>query len=77
MTPGGSLSFLWGFSLFPYAEINKKKYYLKMAGGYDFGNPEFDRDDYDDDGDIDDKLPMMPDDDTQRIALNQSCHIII
>ena len=25
-------------------------------GGYDFGNPEFDRDDYDDDGDIDDKV---------------------
>ena len=43
--------------------------------GYDFGSPEFDRDDYD--GDIDDKLPMVPDDDTQRIASNQSCHIII
>ena len=45
-------------------------------GGYDFGNPEFDRRDYDDDdGDIDDKLPMVPDDGTQRIALNQSSHI--
>ena len=51
---------------------------IKMAeGGYDFGNPEFDTDDYDDDDDddIDDKLPKVPDDDTQQIAFNQSSHI--
>ena len=44
-------------------------------GGYDFENPEFDRDDFDDDGDIDDKLPMVPVYDTQRITLNQSSRI--
>ena len=43
-------------------------------GGFDFENPTFDRDDYDDD-DIDDRLPMVPDEDTQQIALNQSDHI--
>ena len=45
-----------------------------MAEGFDFENPIFDRDDYDDD-DIDDRLPMVPDEDTQRITLNQSGHI--
>ena len=42
-------------------------------GGYDFENPEFDRGDYDKDtDDLDDKLPMVPDEPTQRMALNQS-----
>ena len=40
-------------------------------GGYDFENPEFDRDYYDDD-DIDDKLPMVPEESTQTIISNQS-----
>ena len=41
--------------------------------GYDFENPEFDRDDYDDDiDDLDDKLPLVPDEPTQRIISNQS-----
>ena len=39
-------------------------------GGYEFENPEFDRDDYDDDDDIDDKLPMVPDEEVQRILTN-------
>ena len=47
-----------------------------MAEGFEFVNPEFnpefDRDDYDD---IDDKLPMVPEDDYQRIILNQSSQI--
>ena len=38
-------------------------------GGYDFENPTFDRADYDDD-DIYDRLPMVQDEDTQRIILN-------
>ena len=49
-------------------------------GGFDFENPEFDRDNYDDDydnDDIDNKLPMVPDEVTQRIALNQSRHLKI
>ena len=42
-------------------------------GGYDFENPDFDRDDYDKDtDDLDDKLPMVPDEPTQRMAFNQS-----
>ena len=42
-------------------------------GGYDFENPEFDRNDYDKDtDDPDDKLPMVLDEPTQRMALNQS-----
>ena len=42
-------------------------------GGYDFENIEFDREDYDKDkDDLDDKLPMVPDEPTQRMALNQS-----
>ena len=41
-------------------------------GGYDFENPTFDRDDYNNDDDINDRLPMVPDEDIQRIALNQS-----
>ena len=45
-----------------------------MAESFDFENLTFDRDDYDDD-DIDDRLPMVPDEDTQRLTLNQSCHI--
>ena len=40
-----------------------------MAEGFDFENPTFD-DDYDDD--IDDRLPMVPDEDDQRIILNPS-----
>ena len=42
-------------------------------GEYDFENPEFDRDHYDDDiDDLDDKLRMVQDEPTQRIAANQS-----
>ena len=37
----------------------------------EFENPAFDRDDYDDD-DIDDRLPMVPDDVDQRIISNQN-----
>ena len=45
-------------------------------GGYDFDNSEFYRDDSDDDGDIDDKLRMVSDDDTQWVAvINQRSHI--
>ena len=40
-----------------------------MDEGYDFENPTFDKDDYDD---IDDRLPMVPDEADQRIILNQS-----
>ena len=39
-------------------------------GGFDFENPTFDKDDYDDD--IDDILPMVPDETDQRIISNQS-----
>ena len=45
-----------------------------MAESFDFENSTFDRDDYDDD-DIDDRLSMVPDEDIQRITLNQSGHI--
>ena len=46
-------------------------------GGYDFENPEFDGEDYyDNNGDINDKLPMVPGDDIQRFTLNQSSHIV-
>ena len=41
-----------------------------MAEGDEFENPTFDEDDYDDD--IDDRLPMVPDETDQRILLNQS-----
>ena len=41
-----------------------------MAEGYEFENPTFDEDDYDDD--IDDRLPMVPNETDQRILLNQS-----
>ena len=41
-----------------------------MAEGDEFENPTFDEDDYDDD--IEDKLPMVPDETDQRILLNQS-----
>ena len=37
-------------------------------GGYEFENPEFDRDDYADD--IDDNLPMVPNEEVQRILTN-------
>ena len=40
-----------------------------MVEGYDFENPTFDEDDYDD---TDDRLPMVPDETDQRIILNQS-----
>ena len=36
-----------------------------MAEGDEFENPTFDEDDYDDD--IDDRLPMVPDETDQRI----------
>ena len=36
-------------------------------GGYEFENPEFDRDDYDDDDGIGDNLQMVPDEEVQRI----------
>ena len=39
-------------------------------GGFDFENPTFDEDDYDED--IDDILPMVPDETDQRIISNQS-----
>ena len=38
-----------------------------MDEGYDFENPTFDEDDYDD---IDDRLPMVSDETDQRIILN-------
>ena len=42
-------------------------------GGYDFENQEFKRDDYDNGIDaLDDKIPMVSDEPTQRIALYQS-----
>ena len=41
-----------------------------MAEGDEFDNPTFDEDDYDDD--IDDRLPMVPNETDQRILLNQS-----
>ena len=41
-----------------------------MAEGDEFENPTFDEDDYDDD--IDDRLPMVPNETDQRILLNQS-----
>ena len=45
-------------------------------GGYDCKNLEFNTDDYDDDiDDLDDKLPMVPDEPTQRIASNLSKHL--
>ena len=40
-----------------------------MAEGDEFENPTFDEDDYDDD--IDDRLPMVPNETDQRILLNQ------
>ena len=40
-----------------------------MDEGYDFANPTFDEDDYDD---IDDKLPMVPNETDQPIILSQS-----
>ena len=40
-----------------------------MAKGNDFENPTFEEDDYDDN--IDDRLPMVPDETDQRIILNQ------
>ena len=42
---------------------------LTMAKGNDFENPTFEEDDYDDN--IDDRLPMVPDETDQRIILNQ------
>ena len=39
-------------------------------GGFDFENPTFDEDNYDED--IDDILPMVPDETDQRIISNQS-----
>ena len=47
-------------------------------GGYDCENLEFDTDDYGDDIDhlrLDDKLPTVPDEPTQRIASNLSKHL--
>ena len=41
-----------------------------MAKVDEFENPTFDKDDYDDD--IDDRLPMVPNETAQRILLNQS-----
>ena len=41
-----------------------------MVEGDEFENPTFDEDDYDDD--IDDRLPMVPNETDQRILLNQS-----
>ena len=41
-----------------------------MAEGDEFENPTFNEDDYDDD--IDDRLPMVPNETDQRILLNQS-----
>ena len=41
-----------------------------MAKVDKFENPTFDKDDYDDD--IDDRLPMVPNETDQRILLNQS-----
>ena len=41
-----------------------------MAEGDEFDNPTFDEDDYDDD--IDDRLPMVPNETDQRVLLNQS-----
>ena len=41
-----------------------------MAEGYDFENPTFDADGYDDDSDY--RLPMVLNETDQRIILNQS-----
>ena len=41
-------------------------------GGYDFENPEFDRDDFDDDGDIDDKVRKRA---NIRNRYNQAPHL--
>ena len=41
-------------------------------GGYDFENPTFDEGEFDRDVDIDDRLPMVPDEDIRRISMNQS-----
>ena len=41
-------------------------------GGYDFDNPTFDKDDYDDDDNLND---LTPDGEFQRTILNQSTHI--
>ena len=41
-------------------------------GGYDFDNPTFDKDDYDDDEDLN---GLTPDGEFQRTILNQSTHI--
>ena len=41
-----------------------------MAEGDKFENPTFDEDNYDDD--IDDRLPMVPNETEQRMLLNQS-----
>ena len=41
-----------------------------MDDGDEFENPTFDEDEYDDD--IDDRLPMVPNETDQRILLNQS-----
>ena len=41
-----------------------------MAEGDEYENPTFDEDDFDDD--IDDRLPMVPNETDQRILLNQS-----
>ena len=41
-----------------------------MAEGYDFENPTFDADDYDDDSD--NRLPMVLNETDQPIILNQS-----
>ena len=41
-----------------------------MAEGNDFENPTLEEDDYDDD--VDDRLPMVPDETDQRIIFNQS-----
>ena len=45
-----------------------------MAEGDEFENPTFDEDDYDDD--IDDRLPMVPNETDQRILLNQ-CWLVV
>ena len=40
-----------------------------MAEGDEYENPTFDKDDYDD---IEDRLPMVPNETDQQILLNQS-----